>query len=436
MFAVRLVRQNILASALLLAILLGVIVRFLALDAMEFKGDEFKAYLLSAAYLQHWIIPRLGLYSSTGLANPPAFLVLLWPALLVSKDPIVITKWVVLLNVAGIAGLVAFLRKIGGTTLALQTTVIIALSPWLFLFSRKIWAQDTLFPFLILTGWLLLSYARDRRSWQLWCAAVAMAFVTQLHMSTWAMPVATVLWLAILRIRPRWIDIVICAAVFILFYASYISFHIQDGFQNLLHAGTDNPGSIFAQLRWMIGINGAVGLDYMWGKDIPPAIPAALVHAAEIGTWLIALCALGGLAITIKRIARASSNLRDVGTISALDRYILFLLCVAVCTLSFLLTVRAPALPFYHLVFLPLIPLLCAIGLAGLPKKYSAPANSLLLLIGGIFFALILSFQSLTLNHPDQIHGDYGEPYRNAQEQWAPYIEAVQEGRLRLPEKE
>lgn len=436
MSVVRILHKNILACAMLLAIILSVIVRFIALEAMEFKGDEFKAYLLAAAYLQEWVVPRLGLYSSTGLANPPSFLVLLWPALLVSKDPVVITMWIVLLNAAGIAGLITFLHKIGGTMLALQTAVIIALSPWMFLFSRKIWAQDTLFPFLILTGWLLLSYARDRRSWQLWCAAVTMAFVTQLHMSTWAMPIAAILWLAILRIRPRWIDIAVCAAVFILFYASYISFHIQDGFQNLLKAGTDNAGSIFAQLRWMVGINGAVGLEYMWGPQTPAAIPLWLLRAAEVGTWLIGLGAVGGLVIAVRRIARVSSNLRDGPALSALDRYILFLLCSAVCTLGFLFAVRAPALPFYHLVFMPLIPLLCAIALTGLPKKFSLPGNGLLLLIVTVFFVLILSFQSLLLNHPDQLHGDYGEPYYKTQQEWAPYIEAVGEGRLKLPERE
>lgn len=429
-------RQNILACALVFAIALGVVVRFFALDAMEFKGDEFKAYILAAAYLQEWTLPRVGLSSSTGLFNPPSFLMLLWPALLVSKDPIVVTKWIVLLNVAGIAGLAVFLRKIGGTTLALQTTVIVALSPWLYLFSRKIWAQDALFPFLILIGWLLVSYAHDRRPWRLWCAAATMAFVTQLHMSTWAMPVAAVLWFATLRIRPRLRDIGVCVGIFLVAYAPYIAFHFQDGFRNLLKAGTHNPGSIVDQMRWMIGINGAVGLEYMWGPVTPAAIPLWLLRAAETATWLIGIAAVGGLAVVVRRIVRTSSRLRDVSTLSMLDQYLLFLLCVAVCSLCFLLAVGAPALPFYHLVFLPLIPLLCGIGLAALPEKFSVPANGVLLIIAGIFFALILSFQLLTLHHPDQIHGDYGEPYRNTQDQWAPYIEAVRQGRLRLPEKE
>lgn len=436
MYAFPAVRQNIFLYALILAILLGVVVRFLALEAMEFKGDEFKAYLLSAAYLQQGAFPRVGLYSSTGLLNPPAFLMLLWPALLVSKDPIVITKWIVLLNVAGIIGLVLFLRRIGSTLLALQTTVIIALSPWLFLFSRKIWAQDALFPFLILIGWLLVSYAQDKRPWRLWCAAVIMAFATQLHMSAWPMPVATILWLAMLRIRPRLVDIGLCGCVFLLFYAPYIAFHVQDDFRNLLKAATHNPGSVLEQLRWMIGINGAVGLEYMWGPATPAAIPAWLLRASQAGTWLIGIGAASGLVIFVRRIIRTSSRLRDVSALSALDRYLLFLLCVAVCTLCFLLAARAPALPFYHLVFLPLVPLLCALGIAALPEKFSVAANSLLLIIAGLFFALILSFQSLTLHYPEQIRGDYGEPYSVTRAEWAPYIEAVRQGRVRLPEKE
>jgi hypothetical protein len=44
-----------------------------------------------------------------------------------------------------------------------------------------------------------------------------------------------------------------------------------------------------------------------------------------------------------------------------------------------------------------------------------------------------VSFQKVILQHPDQLKGDYGVPYRNAQKQWIPYIDAVQKGRMRLP---
>jgi hypothetical protein len=426
-------RQNFLAVFLSLAIIIGVIMRCIGLDGMEFKGDEFKAFALAAAHLQNFSLPQVGLQSSTGLFNPPFFLVLLWPSLLIKTDPLVATGWIVLLNAMGILGLLLFVRKLGGTTLALSTTAIIATSPWLFVLSRKIWAQDALFPFLILTGWLLISYVRDRRPWQLWCAAGSMALLTQLHMSAWIMPVATILWLAILRVRPRLQDAVIAIAVFLILYAPYITFHIQDGFSNLSRTTTQDAANIFDQLRWMLSINGALGLDYMWGPVRPAAIPSWLLIAAQVGTLLLGIGAFAGLIFTAKRIFKSSSHLRFPQNLSALDQYVLLLLCIAMLSFTGFIMMGVPALPFYHLVFLPLIPLLCSIALTMLPKRFHILATFLLILTTCIFLALIVSFQKVILQHPDQLKGDYGVPYRNAQKQWIPYIDAVQKGRMRLP---
>lgn len=423
-------------SALVLAVALGIAMRFLAIEAMEFKGDEFKALILAAAYLQEGVLPRVGLISSTGLFNPPFFLVLLWPPLLFSADPVVVTGWIVLLNAAGILGLLSFLRSIAGTRIALLTTATVALAPWLYVFSRKIWAQDALFPFLVLDGWFLVSYARDRKPWRLWAAALTVALTTQLHMSAWAMPVAAALWLLLLRVRPRWRDIGVCAAVFLLVYAPYISFHMDDAFRNLLRTTTQHPGSILDQLRWTIGINGAVGLDYLWGPSVPAAIPSWLYRAAEAGTWLVGASATAGLLLSVRRIIRASSRLRTPEALSPLDRYVLLLFCILALSYSGFLALGIPALPFYHLAFLPLIPLLCAIAVIACPRQLQLPMHLLLFAILTVFFALIITFRSLILHHPEQLTGDYGEPYFLTREQWEPYIEAIREGKLRLPEKQ
>ncbi|MBI5793573.1 hypothetical protein HZA87_00590 [Candidatus Uhrbacteria bacterium] len=428
-------RQNIPAALLSLAIIIGVVVRFLALDAMEFKGDEFKAFALAAAYLQHGALPQVGLQSSTGLFNPPFFLVLLWPALLIRTDPVFVTGWIVLLNAAGILGLLLFLRRLGGTLFSLSATAIVATAPWLFVLSRKIWAQDALFPFLILTGWLLISYARDRRPWQLWSAAAGMALLTQLHMSSFPLPVAAALWLAILRIRPRWRDVAIAVIIFLLLYAPYISFHVQDDFRNLMQTTTSNAGSIFDQVRWMVGINGAIGLDYVWGPLKPAAILSWIVAAADAGTWILGIAAVVGLVLIMKRIPERSSNMRFPDHLSALDQYVLLLLCIAVVTLGIYIVFGVPALPFYHLIFLPLIPVLSSIALTMLPGKLHISATLFLVLIVSTFLGLTQSFRTVILDHPDQLNGDYGTPYRNAQDKWAPYVDAVQKGKMRLPGK-
>lgn len=413
---------------------MGLLLRFVALDAMEFKGDEFKAYFLAAAHLQHGVLPQVGLISSTGLFNPPFFILLLWLPLLFSKDPVFMTGWIVLLNAAGVIGLFFLLKRLGGTMLALLSTTIVATSPWLFLFSRKIWAQDALFPLLILTEWLLLSYARDRKPWQLWCAAASMALMTQLHMSTWFIPLAALLWVALLRLWPRLIDALVALVIFVAFYLPYIVFHIQDGFQNLQRTTTDNAANVVEQLRWMIGINGAVGLDYMWGPQTPAAISPALHSIAALLTWLMGLGAVMGLMIAMREIMKRSSWLRVPGHLSSLQQYVVFLVCVAVVTLIGFQMLGVPDLPFYHLTFLPLVPLLVGIALTSVPKNFDAASSVIVLAVAGVFLGLIVSMQSVFMHHPDQLHGDYGVPYRHAKATWAPYIEGVKAGRVKLPE--
>lgn len=427
--------HGVLAATLALMIVVGVALRFVALDAVEFKGDEFNAFALAAAHLQYHSLPQVGLQSSTGLFNPPFFLVLLWPALLLKVDPIFATGWIVVLNAIGLFGLFLLLRRLHGNVLALAVTAGIATAPWLFIFSRKIWAQDVLFPFLILTSWLLLAYVRDRRSWQLVSAAISMALATQLHMSAWVLPLATILWMTILRIRPTWREILLAAALFLLLYAPYIAFHVHDHFQNLSRMTIQDAGGIFDHLYWLVGINGGVGLDYLWGPTRPDSIPALLLAATQTGTWLLGIAAAIGLVLWLSHVLHNSSYFRNPHSLSPLDHYVLLLLSVTLLSLLGYLFLGVPALPFYHLISLPLIPLLCGLALTMLPRRFYAPGTILLVLVAGVFLTQIVALLRIVTAHPEQLQGDYGVPYRSALGKWTPYVEAVQQGRMQLPGK-
>lgn len=425
--------QTLCAWACAAAIVIALILRFLSLQFMEFKGDEFNAYALAAAYLQHMAVPQVGLVSSTGLYNPPFFITLLWPPLLFSRDPVIVTAWIVLLNAIGIVGLLLFLRRIAGDAVAFPVAALIATSPWLFILSRKIWAQDALFPFLILLHWLLMRYASERRPWQIWATGVVVALLTQLHMSAWVLPAAISVWFLLLRVWPKWRDIGIAAAAFIVLYIPYIAFHIADNFQNLSGTTTQHPGSIIDQLRWLVGINGSGGLWYMWGAVPPPAIPSWLLLAANVSTVIIAALATIGFTIVTIRLLRDSHSLRSPENITEIDRYVLLLTLFVVVSLAVFLVMGIPALPHYHLVFLPLVALLMVIAVTSASSWAQWLASGLILVIISVFIGLIMSIRSVIVDHPEQLKGDYGTPYHYSKEHWGPYIQAVQQGKMRLP---
>lgn len=417
---------------LLGVIALGVGLKFYALQYMEFKGDEFNAFALAAAHLQHLVLPKVGLVSSTGLYNPPFFLELLWPPLLLSRDPVVVTGWIVLLNAAGIAGLAWMLKRMGGETIAWHTAAVIAVSPWLFILSRKIWAQDALFPFLILLHGLLLAYVGDRKPWRIWVAGVVMALITQLHMSAWVMPLAIAAWLLLLRAWPRWRDIGIGAAAFVILYLPYIAFHIDDNFQNLSGTTTQHPGSLIDQLRWFVGINGSGGLWYMWGPVPPPSIPFWLLTAANVGTVCLGLAAVVGFAIAARRMWCTSRRFRAPEHITPVDQYILLLMLITAVSLVVFIVMGIPALPHYHLVFLPLVALLTSVAVTSTWSPWRWLAEGLFGIMLAVFIGLIVSMHSVIIDHPEELKGDYGVPYHTGKDHWGPYIEAVQQGKMRL----
>lgn len=151
------------------------------LDLIEFKTDEAINLLLSSRPLFGYPFPFGGTVSSVGILNPPLFNYLLFPLTLISLDPRLISFFIGLINSIAIAGLFILLKKYYGKLVSFIATIIIALSPWAILYSRKIWTQDLIFPFFVI---LLLAIhkivvEKNQKYWGLF-AAISL-FLIQLH---------------------------------------------------------------------------------------------------------------------------------------------------------------------------------------------------------------------------------------------------------------
>lgn len=118
-------------------------------NLIEFKGDEAINLFLASRPLFGHPFPPGGTISSFGILNPPLLTYALFPLTFLSTDPKIVSLSIGFINALSIGFLFLLIHKYYGKSIALISTTLLAFSPWSILYSRKIWAQDLMLPFLI-----------------------------------------------------------------------------------------------------------------------------------------------------------------------------------------------------------------------------------------------------------------------------------------------
>ncbi|MEO8608990.1 MAG: glycosyltransferase family 39 protein [Chloroflexota bacterium] len=194
-------------SRLELAVLLGILIlaavlRLGAPGVVEFKRDEANLSHLALDFVRGRSLPLLGISSSVGIPNSPISVYIFAIPYLFSSDPTVATLYVGLLNVLAVLLTYLLARRYYGVGAALLAALLYAVSPWGIIYSRKIWAQDVLPPFIVatfLTG--LLGFVEGKR-WAQWLCLPLLCITAQIHYSALllAIPAAYLILIG----RSRW----------------------------------------------------------------------------------------------------------------------------------------------------------------------------------------------------------------------------------------
>jgi 4-amino-4-deoxy-L-arabinose transferase-like glycosyltransferase len=151
-------------AALLILLGLAAGLRFGLPEVIEFKRDEANLARLALDFARGRDFPLLGIGSSVGLRNAPFSVYVVTPPFLLSSDPALATYYIGALNVLAVALLYSLARRYYGVLAALIAALCLAANPWAVMFSRKLWAQNALMPFLILTvGSGLAAFLPDQR---------------------------------------------------------------------------------------------------------------------------------------------------------------------------------------------------------------------------------------------------------------------------------
>lgn len=398
-----------------LLFVLSLIVRSSYLGLAEYKGDESTAVDL-ATRLVHGEFIQTGLVSSTGLLNPPIFVYLLALPGLLSLSPLTLTAFVILCNSFALIFLLFVLEKRLQSETALTVAALFASAPWPILYARKIWAQDLLFPFLALFYGVLLSYLEKPRVWKVVAAAALLAVITQLHMSGWFFLVAFVAFLLLYRVRVTLNAAVMGAAAFVALYAPFLWYQLRTGFSDFGNLHSDRAhdlSSFWTGIREALQTTTGLEFGYVMGGGGYDAF----LHWAPV--WILLPFFLLYLTLAIcgwfagARMAALALRARWKGkkaTPLALLVSFLILACVAVEAAYALM---ANVYPHYQIILYPALPLLAALFLREQGKDEPAKTLVRVAVIGIVAAQLAFTFGVLRFiaAHPEQIDGDYGQPY-------------------------
>ncbi len=169
----------------------------------EFKADEARLLALALDMADGAFALR-GISSSVGFPNFPASVWIYSIPLFVWPHPYAATIFTGLLNTLAVGACYWFVRRYWGIGAAFAATLMLAVSPWAIIFSRKIWAQNLL-PLFVM-GWAIgaaLAFV-DRRPKFIWLHFICLAIAVQIHLAAVALVPVTLILLLVFWRRVSW----------------------------------------------------------------------------------------------------------------------------------------------------------------------------------------------------------------------------------------
>jgi hypothetical protein len=320
--------------------------------------------------------------------------------LLISDDAVFITAFIAILNVSGLVLCYILVRRYISRTAALIAVGLYAVNPWQVLFSRKIWTQNTLVPFVLVFLILLFESVFCKRPKLLITTIGVLALTIQLHLSALFLVPFTVLFLMHHRNRINYKYLLAGTLAGIFLTLPYIVFNITNDYLTISRFFKQVAAPFTVQVRGItlpISLITTKGFEYSLGSSYDQFIKTVLTIPA-LDYALMILCLIG-LWFAFRH---------GLATARALDLYTFIALAYAVFNKAYLH-------PHYFNALLPVLIIFCSLPFAVIieygrrPWKWlSAVSLSVVLM-----YQLAFSIRFLTFIHSsDCILGDYGPPYR------------------------
>ncbi len=389
---------------LVVIILLGSVFRVFFLDLIEFKLDEATTVNQTVQFFNSPHLIERGLIAGTGVYNFPLFNYLMIPISLLSRDPMILSGVIAVINCLLVGVFFLFAKRYYGAMTAIIASLLLAFSPWGVIFSRKIWAQDLLFLLYIPFLWLLHELVLKKNSKVTLPLFALLTLMIQLHGSGLFLFAVTVIVLLIMRIKinPRdaicgFLVGVVPAIPYILFQFKSVPFCIDcEAFMKY-----QNSTRIFDFNNFLrpFQIIGGLGYHFVLGKSyLDFAATYPMVRQLQYIFTLGFVGILAGLLFVVVKK----------------QKYIFLVIYFISIPFLFFIT-KTTAYMHYFVITLPISVLLFAISVTSAYLFFKSKVARVLTLGVLIIFlvaniAFIYFFDSFLYNKKD-IDGDYGPIY-------------------------
>ncbi|HET9999554.1 MAG TPA: glycosyltransferase family 39 protein [Ktedonobacteraceae bacterium] len=416
-------------------LLVAAFLRLYQLNVTEFDEDQATVFRMARDAVMHGLLPATSNIASIRINNPPGVVYLLMLPAAFSSDPLWGAALVALLNIAAVLLTYIFVRRYFGRLAAIVAALFYATATMPVHFSRFMWQQNMIAPFVVLFFFALFRGVVDRRKGWLFPALLLLGLVIQLHETTALLAVPLLVAVLLAPETVRWRDVVFGLLANLLLYSTYILWEIATHFADvpILLRLTKLPSQIdssaFVYYR-----------DFFSPFSQAPTNPRTIVyHLYPALSWLNALLPLlvfGGfvtasllfLASFITDPLSASGEaLAKPGFWSRLWRWwtgfrsssrrcaMLLLLVWQIVPLLALSRHSVPVFPYYVLLLMPGPFILIGLLVEEASKWMRARGRDLLILRYGLYFCisitLIAQMVGTTAGLVDDTNGNTGHGF-------------------------
>src|SRR6266566_9878966 len=403
------------------------------LNTSEFDGDQAVIFGLAREAVHFGLLPVVSNQASIGIENPPAVIYLLMIPAALSADPLWATVMVGLFNTFAVFLTYLFTRRYYGRLAGIIAGLLYTAATKPLNYSRFIWQQNMLAPFIMLFMFALFWGGVERRRGWFFPAVFLLGVIYQLHETSTFLVIPLLVALVLAPGTVRWRDLFLALISLLVIFSPYLLWEYSSRFADVhlalnmakLHAHIDSDAIYFYQ--FFLSPNG-FGFYYQVPTD-PTSILrlfGPILFWLRHILWLLVagwLVTAGGLALWPRVTGIAPiSHLRTLWTDFRAAPYrcgLALLLVWQVVPILLLSRHSLPLYPYYLLILMPGPYILMGIFVAQVVKRAARPE----LYWGGLrygmyaiaIFAVIAQILTCSATLIDSVDGTYkhGQTYND-----------------------
>ena len=312
----------------LLAILLVALslwIRLRLLGYADMWWDQSITLNRSLEWLHGGSLPLTSMWSTYDVFNAPLVQYLYAVPLLFRENIITVTAFIGIVNLLGVLAMAAAAARVYNWRVAWWAALLFVVCPWAAFYGRFVWMQTFVPAFsAMLLACLLLYFADTAKPAYLVLAALCLAAVIQVHLTSVALVLVVAVTGALFHRRVKLRPLLIGVALFTLVFLPFLAFQVQTDFEDWdrMLSGLSGEARVDAEsLHFVVTLLGSEGAypgpAVSMAQSFSSGLDLGWLHIDELVVILVlagALCAV----VSIVRDWRAGNRQASAGLLIVL----------------------------------------------------------------------------------------------------------------------